>query len=270
MSHSPAQGQEHYRFRISYVLRFLVPMILGGERDLASDIAGTLLAARPRPRVIDDHYVPGEGPFVLVANHYERPGLKVFWGGMLASYAVAQRRGKAKALRWLMTSEWYSYRLGPVPIPVWFLRWLFRRIAAVYGLVIVPRAAERAVGRAAAMRSILQVVGRQREPIALFPEGVGKGDLVEPQPGTGAFLLVLSRRGIPILPAALFEEEGALTVRFGPPFQIRIPERGKKGDRDRLARGQVMVNIGRLLPRHLWGAYTLQIGEVLARGEKLV
>jgi len=262
------QRQEVYRFRISYILRFIIAMLTGARRELAADIAGTLLAARPRPRIIDAHYVPAEGPFVLVANHYERPGLKVFWGGMLASYAVASRRTKGKALHWLMTSEWYNYRIGPLPIPVWFLRWLFRRIAAVYGLVIVPRAPERAVGRAAAMRSILQVVERQGEPIALFPEGVGKGELIEPQPGVGAFLLSLSHRGVPILPAGLFEEEGALTVRFGPPFNIEVAEAAKE-ERDRIARQRVMVNVGRLLPRELWGVYALQIEEALARGERM-
>jgi len=262
--------QEHYRFRISSVLLFIISMLLGRRRDLAADIAATLLAARPHPRIIDDHYVPAEGPFVLVANHYERPGLKVFWGGMLASYAISERRTRDKALHWLMTSEWYNYRLGPMPIPVWFLRWLFRRIAFVYGLVIVPRPTERAVGRAAAMRSILQVLDRQREPIALFPEGVGKGQLVEPQPGSGAFLLSLCQRGIPILPAGIFEEEGALTVRFGPPFTIQISEETPKEERDRLARQQMMVAIGRLLPRPLWGVYTLHIEEALSRGEKMV
>lgn len=269
MSGKERARQERYRFRISMVLKFLVSMLLRRRRDLASDIAATLLAARPRPRILDDHHVPAEGPFVLVANHYERPGLKVFWGGMLASYAISQRRTVNKALRWLMTSEWYSYRLGPIPVPVWLLRWAFRQIAFVYGLVIVPRPTERAVGRAAALRSILQVVERQREPIGLFPEGVGKGELIELQPGTGAFLWSLSQRGIPILPAGLFEEEGALSVRFGPPFLIRISEETPKEERDRLARQQVMVAIGRLLPRPLWGAYTLQIEEALSRSEKM-
>jgi 1-acyl-sn-glycerol-3-phosphate acyltransferase len=263
------QPREVYRFRVSYVLRFLVAMFLNQRRNLANDISATLLAARPQPRILDDHYIPSEGPFILAANHYERPGLKVFWGGMLASYAVAQRRTKDKAVRWLMTSEWYNYRIGPLPVPVWLLRWLFRRIAYVYDLVVVPRSVERAVGRAAAMRSILQVLDRQREPIGLFPEGVGGGTLIEPQPGTGAFLLSLSQRGISILPAGVFEEEGALTVRFGPASKIDIPTQAEKGDRDRLAREQVMVNIGRLLPRSLWGAYSLRIEEALARSQRM-
>ena len=270
MSEKRPQQDELYRFHIRVVVRLIVSMLLGRRRDLASDIAATLPAARPQPRVIDDHHIPPEGPFVFVANHYERPGLKVFWGGMLASYAVSQRRGPQQGLHWLMASEWHNFRLGPIPVPTWFLRWLFRRMARVYGLVIVPRASERLLGRAAAMRSILQVVEQERGAIALFPEGVGQGNLIEPQPGTGTFLLLLSQRGIPVLPAGLYEQDGVLTARFGPPFHVQIPQEADKGERDRLAGRQIMVAIGRLLPRSLWGDYTLDIEQLLSRSQKII
>lgn len=263
-----AKRQEVYRLRASYILRFIVAMLLGQRRDLGRDVRASLETIRPRPRILDDEHIPPEGPFVLVANHYERPGLKVFWGGMLVSRAIFERRQSQRNLHWLMTSEWYNYRLaGIIPVPVWLLRWLFRRIARVYGLVIVPRSRERVVGRAAAMRSILEVVERMREPIGLFPEGVGKEVLVEAMPGTGLFLHSLSRRGIPILPAGIYEEEGALTARFGPPFHIELPEGAEREERDRLAREQVMARIGRLLPQPMWGPYTLAIRQLLARGQ---
>jgi 1-acyl-sn-glycerol-3-phosphate acyltransferase len=223
------------------------------------------MAARPKPQALNDQHIPAEGPFVLVANHYERPGLKVFWGGMLASRAVARRRTSQESLRWLMTSEWYNFRLGPLPVPVWVFRWLFRRIARVYGLVIIPRAAERAVGRAAALRTILNLLRGGEEAIGLFPEGTGTGQLIEPMPGVGSFLLSLSNRGIPMLPVGIFEEGGRLIASFGPPFSIQAPRGVEKGERERLASQQVMVAIGRLLPRELWGAYASAIEEALAQ-----
>jgi len=265
MNGRQATRQEAYRFRISYVLRFLVAMLLGQKRDLGPDIKGTRMAARPRPRVIGDQNIPLEGSFVFVANHYERPGLKVWWGGMLAANAIFERRKTRRTLHWLMTSEWYNYRLaGIIPVPVWFLRWLFRRIAHVYSLIIVPRSPQRGVGRAAAMRSIMEVV-EQGEPIGLFPEGMGRDVLIEAMPGTGLFLHSLSRRGTPIMPAATYEKDGVLTVRFGAPFFIELLEGAAKEDRDRLAREQVMAHIGRLLPRPMWGPYTLAIEVLLAR-----
>jgi hypothetical protein len=166
-----------------------------------------------------------------------------------------------------MTSEWNDFRLaGILPVPTWLPRWLFRRIANVYGLVIVPRSPKRRVGRAAAVRAILGVVERRREPIGLYPEGVGQEVLIEAMPGTGLFLSSLSRRGIPILPCGIYEEENVLTARFGPPFSIDLPETAAKGERDRLAREQVMARIGRLLPRNMWGPYTLAVEQLLASG----
>jgi 1-acyl-sn-glycerol-3-phosphate acyltransferase len=260
-----AQRQEVYRFRISLILKFIWAVLRGRTRDLAADVEATLMGARPQPQVLNDDHIPPEGPFVLVANHYERPGLKVFWGGMLVSHAVFQRRTAGRSLHWLMTSEWYNYRLGPIPVPVSVLRWLFRRIGRVYGLVIVPRAAERGVGRAAAVRTILDVVRGRGEAIGLFPEAIGTGRLIRPAPGVGQFLLSLSSRGIPILPVGIFEEEGRLTAAFGPPFSIEVPSDVGKEERERRAAEQVMVSIGRLLPAELWGVYAEAIAQALAR-----
>jgi len=160
--------EEAYRLPLSYILRFILAVLLGKRRDLGRDTRGALMTARPRPKVVDDQHIPREGSFVFVANHYERPGLKVWWGGMLAATAIYERRQSDRTLRWLMTSEWYDFRLGGVvPVPTWALRWLFRRIANVYGLVIVPRSPERRVGRAAAMRAMLEVVEGRGESIGL-------------------------------------------------------------------------------------------------------
>ena len=260
---------ESYPLRFSLILRFAWATLWGRRRDLPADIAAALAAVRPPPQARNDHYVPAEGSFVLVLNHYERSGLKVFWSGCLASHAVAQRRARHKAVRWLMTSEWYNARLGPIPVPVLVWRWLFRRLGYVYGLVIVPRAAERGVGRAAAMRTMLNIVRGSDEPIGLFPEAVGRGRLIQPPPGLGSFLLLLSSHGLPILPAGAFEEDGRLTVSFGPPFHIDVPRSASRAEKERLAGQQVMVAIGRLLPEELWGVYAAAIQEALGRGADL-
>lgn len=261
------KGSERYRLSWPYILRFVVAFLRGRRRDLGQDMKGTLESARPRPRAVDIHHIPEEGPFAFVANHYERPGLKVWWGGMLAATAIYDRRRHRRTLRWLMTSEWYNFRLaGVIPIPVWFLRWLFRRIAHVYGLVIVPRSPERRAGRAAAMRAILDVV-EGGDPIGMYPEGVGEDVLIEAMPGTGLFLASLSRRDVPVLPCGVYEEDGVLIARFGPPFRVELAEDAPKTDRDRLAREQVMARIGRLLPRQMWGPYADAIEKLVGPGQ---
>lgn len=263
-----AETKTVYHLRWSLILMFIPAMLMGRRRELGKDIRATLAAAKPAPRALDTHHIPERGPFVLVANHYDREGLRVWWSGMLLSNAVYQRRPNETGLRWLMTSEWYNFRLaGLIPVPVWFLRWLFRRIAKVYGLVIVPRERGRVMGRAAAMRVILDVLVKQGDPIAMFPEGAGRGPLIEAMPGTGVFFLTISRRRIPIVPAGVYEEEGVLTARFGPPVRVDVPAGIEKGERDAPAREQVMVSIGRLLPRELWGAYAREIERAVSEGE---
>jgi len=268
MSESEKPAEAH-PLRFSLILRFAWATLWGRRRDLPADIAAALAAVRPPPQVRNEHHIPAEGPFVLVLNHYERPGLKVFWSGCLASHVVAQRRARHRAVRWLMTSEWYNARLGPIPVPVLVSRLLFRRLSHVYGLVIVPRATERRVGRAAALRTILNIVRGSDEPIGLFPEAVGTGRLIQPPPGSGSFLLLLSGHGLPILPSGAFEEEGRLTVSFGPPFHIDVPRSASRADKERLASQQVMVAIGRLLPEELWGVYAPAIEEAVGRGADL-
>jgi len=257
-SEKPAEA---YPLRFPLILRFAWATLWGRRRDLPADIAAALTAVRPPPQVRNDRHIPADGPFVLALNHYERPGLKVFWSGCLASHAIAQRRVRDKAVRWLMTSEWYNAHLGPIPVPVFVSRLLFRRLGRVYGLVIVPRAAERRVGRAAALRTILNIVRGSEEPIGLFPEALGTGRLIQPPPGLGSFLLLLSSHRLPILPAGAFEEEGRLIVSFGPPFHIDVPRGASRDEKERLADQQVMVAIGRLLPEELWGVYAAAIQE---------
>ena len=126
------------------------------------------------------------------------------------------------------------------------------------------------MGRAAALRqALVYALGRgdrPGEPLSLMPEALGKGVLIEAMPGVGLFLKVLSDRGLPILPVGLLEREGALTAVFGPTFRLELPATPDQQELDRLAREQVMVAIGRLLPREYWGFYAEAIERAVSGG----
>lgn len=258
-----ARARPVYRFPRLPFVGWMPGLLLGRRRSFARDSRTTIDANPPPPSVRGLEHVPADGPFILVMNHYERGGLPIHFCAMAISAAVGERRHSSPEIRWVITSEWYGRRIGPVPIPVWLIRWVFRRIARMYGLVVMPRAAERSVGRAAAIRRIAENV-RVGETIGLVPEVLGKGILIEAVPGSGLALLSLSRGRVPILPVGLWEEDDALVVRFGEPFTLEV-EAGEREEQDRQARERVMVAIGRLLPERYWGFYADLVSRALER-----
>jgi hypothetical protein len=186
-------------------------------------------------------------------NHYNREGLRPYHCALAVSAAVLDRRPHEPEVRWALTSELRGRRIGLAPIPLPLVRWVFRRFALVYRLIVLPRREELAVGRAAALRHLLRAVAVA--PIGLTPEAAGSGRLIEPPRGTGLFLAALGRAGAPFLPVAVWEEDATLVIRFGAPFSLVVPEGLARGEEDHQAAQQVMVAIARLLPEAWRGVY---------------
>jgi hypothetical protein len=258
----PARRKRVYRFPRLPFLRWLPYFLLGRPRSFARDSRVTIDGNPPPPCLRGLEHLPPEAHFILVMNHYERDGLPIHFCAMAISMAVAERRPRSPEIRWAITSEWYGRHIGPLPIPVWFIRWVFRRISRLYGLIVMPRAAERTRGRAAAIRRLAQNV-RAGESVALVPEALGKGTLIEAMPGSGLALLALSRGRLPIVPVGLWEDDATLMVSFGEPFTLNVGSRNRD-EQDRQARERVMVAIGRLLPERYWGFYAPAIARELS------
>jgi hypothetical protein len=254
----------NYEFPRLPLVGFGLDLLLGRRRSFLKD-SQTVMAANPYRRQAQGlENVPSEDPFVLVTNHYARRGLRTYHCAMFITTVIAERRPLSPAIRWIITSEWYGYRIGPIPIPVWLIRWTFRQVGKVYGLVVMPRQASRAVGRAAVLRRIARIA--QRESIGVTPEAGGSGVLREPLEGSGLFLQALSERGLPLVPTGVWEEDGTLIVSFGEPFALSVAKEGPRQEQDRQAREQVMVAVGRLLPLAYWGHYREAIQRSLSEG----
>lgn len=257
---SPQPAPPSYRIPLGGLALFVLDLILGRRRSFARDAATVMERNRRLPRRIEGlGNVAAEGSFVLVMNHFSRRGLRPYHCAMVVTAAIATRRPGGPEVRWAFTSEYIGVRLGPLPVPRWFLRWLFRRIARTYGFTIIARRPERGMERAAALRELARAL--ERGPIALTPEGLeSRGQLIEPAPGTGLFLASLCRRGAPLLPVGLWEDgAGVFHVRFGQPFGLDLPPGASREEEDRLARTQVMLAIGRLLPPDWRGAYRAEL-----------
>jgi 1-acyl-sn-glycerol-3-phosphate acyltransferase len=257
----PGRLRQVYRFPRRPLVCWIPDFLAGRRRSLARDSRTTMDGNPPPPRVQGLEHVPPDAPFILITNHYGRDGLPIHFCAMAISAVVGERRPSSPEIRWVITSEWYGRRIGPLRAPVWLIRWAFRRIARLYGLVIMPRAVERKVGRAAAMRHIAEKV-RAGETVGLVPEALGKGTLIEAVPGSGLLLLSASRGRVPIVPVGLWEENDELVVRFGEPFRLEVEARERE-EQDRQARERVMVAIGRLLPERYWGFYADLVSRAL-------
>ncbi|MBI4788146.1 MAG: hypothetical protein HY782_14035 [Chloroflexi bacterium] len=258
--------------RYSYpVLHLIVPFVrvlLGMRSSLSHDAALLLRNVRPGPRVLNATNIPPTTPFVMVMNHYDRPGLGAWWGvSVIVSAVAAQRTQEPRELRMAMAREWwYPSGIGRVlkqPLTHWF----FGQLAKSYGLIPLPPVIEKAEFRGQGALAIRHAVALMRgahpQLVGLSPEGrTGENlTLCEPPAGTGLFLLMLTRDAAPCLPVGIYEDaDMALTVNFGAPFQLAVPRGLTREQQDRSAVRQVMTEVGRLLPKRMWGAYKADIG----------
>jgi 1-acyl-sn-glycerol-3-phosphate acyltransferase len=234
-------------------------MLLGIRRSFMRDGITFMRANRDRPRRVEGiEHIPREGPFIVVMNHFSRRGLRPFHCAMAIGEAVAGVRPGAAEIRWAFTSEYVDLRIGPVAIPVRLLRWIFGRVARMYGLVTIARREELVMGRATALRQMARIVAK--EPIGMTPEGLeSNGVLIRPQAGTGLFLASVEGHRAPLLPIGLFEDGDTFVVRIGPPFRIDLSRGHDRAEQDRRASEQVMLAIGRQLPPAYRGAYAEQL-----------
>lgn len=247
-----------YSFSRRFVLRWLATAALGRRRDAAADGRRELARYEPTPHVIGSEQILERGPFIVVMNHYERPGLRVWWAAWLVSTAVAQRRSEA-GIRWLITDRFGGYRLfGVLRVPETLVVRFLRLIAGTYELLVVTR---REVGpRAPVLREAYRSLHSRSRPIGVTPEAgnarEGPG-LAPAVPESGPAIAWLSRGTAPVLPVGVYEDaDGRLTARFGATFTLDRPERGDgAGDAVRATTERVMRAVARLLPPELHGAY---------------
>jgi len=241
--------------------------LIGRRRSLAADAAEIVGLMDPPPRIENPGMIPREDAFLLIANHFESPEWWVGWVAAAITDAVGRARtGEGRELHWTMISEWRWFEVGGLWVANPLTSLLFPRACKVWGLIAMPARPSDVAGRARALMRVLERLGLRGgprlatpEPVGLFPEGRASFTLEEAKPGTGTFLHLVSHRGVPILPAGVRQDNGALVVAFGRPFRLGDPPVGWPGDLDSWARAEAMASIARLLPRWMWGAYAWRV-----------
>lgn len=269
-----AVGSPYYGVPRSLALALATSVLLGRRRRFSADAKRLVAAFRPPPRVERVERIPMEGPFLAVTNHYYAPGYRVWWGIALISAMLAERRSGAHETVWMLANRWtYPDALrSQVLTPLTYV--VFTRLARVYSFIStppMPRQARYTEEGAQSVRRLLALldpgVGAERPAIGMAPEGRDStdGSLVEPPAGTGRLMLHIAKRGLPLLPIGVCEADGVLTARCGLPFVLEDHPGLSKKEQDYAASAQVMVEIGKLLPHELWGAYRMQMEQCLSR-----
>lgn len=275
MRKTPGGGASHVSERnqgLSPILGFVVrypiwtptmaavamSVFAGRPRNFQRDARRLIARLHPPPNV--EGALPDfrHGGWVLVMNHFARPGFRAWWIALAVSSLVPRQ------VHWVMTST-FTY-----PDP-WRGAWLtplstlvLTRVAGCYGFTSMPPMPPRpgdVEARAHAVRRVLGIAHQSPPPvIAMAPEGADAPDgILQPLwPGTGRFLLHLARRGLRFLPFGVFEAENRLCLRIGKPFLLAFPKArtSEAGDGEDGEAAEVVTRaIAACLPKSLRGGF---------------
>jgi hypothetical protein len=245
-----------YQYPPNLVFKMAWAGLTGGRRDFYADARAFIKTMTPPLRVMGNECIPARGPFLLLMNHYYRPGFEVWWLSLAISSRLPMEHSWVTASEWTAAGKWYEPLKGTVS------RFLFRRLAGMYGFLPMPPMPPRpqdVMARADAVRMALRYVeSHPQAGLCLAPEGrdIG-GHLGWPPPGAGRFISLLAARGLHILPVGGWEQEGQLVIQFGAPYRLEneVPG-GMKGEgRDRAVAQVVMKSIASLLPESMRGEF---------------
>ena len=242
-----------YRFPTEMLLRLALSWLLLRPRRFRADALACISALSPAPRVDGHEYIPVSGGYVLAFNHYYRPAFGTWWLVMALAAALP---GDAHLVMTGELTRWFP------PFGRAFSRFALPRLARVYGFTSMPHMPphpQEVVARARSVRQILGYVEKAENPILMFaPEGrdnIPSGALMWPPSGAGRFLALMAGKGLSILPAAGWEQDRELRIRFGPAYLLEIPKKCSNDEKDRLASQRVMRSIAELLPENLRGDF---------------
>ncbi|HEY3313438.1 MAG TPA: hypothetical protein VGK00_17500 [Anaerolineales bacterium] len=251
--------EQKYRLPPALFLRLSLSWLVLRRRDFRTDALACLASLPRKPLVNGAGYIPAGGPCLVTFNHYYRPGFNVMW--LVMALAAALPADLFERARVIMTGEftypgkWYA----PLGRPL--SRFVLERLARVYGFSTMPPMPPREKDveqRARSVRAVLSWLEEADRPVLLLaPEGGDQsgGRLTRPPAGVGRFIDLLAARGLNILPAAGWEQDGAIHLRFGPLFRLDVPQKASRDEFDRAASSVVMGAIAELLPEGLRGDY---------------
>jgi 1-acyl-sn-glycerol-3-phosphate acyltransferase len=166
--------------------------------------------------------IPASGGYVVVVNHYARPGFNTAWTALSLAAANPMEIAFIMSEAWAFAGNPLGFLLRPL------MRFVLASINEVYGFLSMPSMVEgfsNPSSRAAAVRRVIEF-GRAHPSavIGLAPEGQDSPDQgVGLAPGGGGkFILHLNRMGFQLLPVVVQERSDMLFTKFGQVFDIPL------------------------------------------------
>lgn len=170
----------------------------------------------PGPLCFGLEHLPPAPRFLVVANHFQRPGMWILHPACAISDVIARHyAGLQPPTRWIVTANWPRWRIGGIAVPspgdI-----LLPRVAHALWCYAVPFAGTQPRRTARAFRELLRDAGQGSVPLGVFPEGVAgtAGDIGRPLPGVERLITLLAKTGYPVIPVGI-SEAGRLVLRFG-------------------------------------------------------
>ena len=188
------------------------------RRDVDDFSAAVVARMQPPPEYRGLDRLPADPCYLLVANHYQRPGMWILHPASAITQAVRQRVGPGNPpVHWVVTANWPPIRLGPwrIPSPGDVL---LPRVAYALHCYAVSFARHNPGFTASSIRRLLKDAPHLNRPIGLFPEGVAgaAGRLTEPLPGVERLIVKLRRPAVPVA----ISETDRLVLSFGEPVSV--------------------------------------------------
>lgn len=241
-----------------YPWKILLHVLQGRRRSFHRDAEAMAAKVQPPIRYIDAPPAGDLQPCIVTINHYHRPGFSAWWLVIAISKIIQPE------IHWVVTAAWRFENHPGAAMVESASRWLLRRIARVYGFTTLPPAPPHPADipeQARAIRWLMHYVETAPFPLVGFaPEGgdfAGEGELALPPPGAGRLVKRLADFGLPILPAGIYEHEGALWARFGTPYRLAPPPGLEREALDDWVRGRVMEPIAELTAFKIKGVYDI-------------
>jgi 1-acyl-sn-glycerol-3-phosphate acyltransferase len=218
----------------------LTPHLRHGTRENIDTFTRRIVERmHPAPWVEGVEHLPVSPRFVLVANHYQRPGLWILHTAAALTQAIRQHYAAVDyspatpPVRWMVTANWPPLKIGPWKLPSPG-DWLLPRVAHALHCYPVTFAGTNPEFTARTIRRLLKESRQWTTPLGIFPEGAAAkaGEFEPPLPGVDRLIAQLAKLGLPVVPA-LVSEAGRFVLRFGP--VIPPPELLAAGDAASLA-----------------------------------